>query len=77
MTAMASTAVAKKTRAGYSIEAKECKFVYLRRPHPADPVELCLGAGHDDCTIVKLTPGQVASLAESAVALHFTQRVKA
>lgn len=74
---MQSTAVLKKTRMGYSLEAMECKFVYLRRTHPADPVELCLGAGHHDCTIVKLTADQLAQLAESSVALHFTRRVRA
>lgn len=67
----------KKTRRGYVVETETRKFVYLRRTHPADPVELCLGRGFHDYQIVKLTENQLRDLARDAVALHFTVQVKA
>lgn len=72
-----SAAAEKKNRRGYAAEVSQYKFVYLRRTHPAEPVELCLGAGHHDCTIIKLTPDQLRDLARDAVSLHFTTQVKA
>lgn len=68
---------AKKTRRGYSAETEDRKFVYLRRTHPAERVELCLGRGFHDCQIIILTDEQLRDLARDAVALHFTTQVKA
>lgn len=67
----------KKTRRGYVAESESRKFVYLRRAHPAEPVELCLGKGFHDCQIIKLTNEQLRDIARDAVALHFTLQVKA
>jgi len=76
-TTLKKSPAAVPTRRGYLTEATEYKFVYLRRTHPAEPVELCLGRGHHDCAIIKLTADQLRDLARDAVSLHFTVSVKA
>jgi len=66
-----------KNRRGYLTESESRKFIYLRRAHPAEPVELCLGRGFHDCQIIRMTADQLRDLARDAVALHFTTSVKA
>lgn len=68
---------AKPNRQGYSFDVLEAKTLYLRRGHPADPVELVMGWGDHTCTIVRLTDKQHENLTRDSHDLWFKKCVLA
>lgn len=67
----------KANRQGYAINVSEAKNIYLRRAHPKDPVELVIGWGNHDCTIVRLSPEQHEAITRDSHDLWFKRCVLA